>query len=119
MELREYRPPRRFQVGHGGTTTLSHCADIALGPDEQVTFVTESGTAYDVVRKSWGYYATPSLNERLPAHRLRPALVRSGERRYLLLVERGCEDAFYTYLTEQKMEVVAWLDVVDAPPARR
>ena len=75
-----------------------------------MTFVTESGTEYDVVRKSWGYYATPSLNARLPSFGLKPALVRSGERLYLLLVESMKEEEFHAYLRQQAMEIVCWLE---------
>lgn len=119
MEVRERKPPRRFVVGSNeAEVTLSHCADIALDPDEQVSFVTASGTAFDVVRKAWGYYATPSLNARLPERGLRPALVGSATRRFVLLAEIAKLDAFDAYLTEQGMRVIAWLDVDDVAPVQ-
>jgi hypothetical protein len=100
---------RRFAVAGG--VTLTHAADIALDADEQVTFTTPAGGELDVVRKDWGFYATSSLNGRLPAHGLRPALVRNAEgRRWLLLVERGHEAAFDAYRAEQGLEVETWLD---------
>jgi hypothetical protein len=104
------QPPRRFQAG---AVAISHCADVALDADEQVTFVAPSGTELDVVRKSWGYYATPSLNGRLAAHDLRAALVAGPDeppKLYLLLVERGREPEFETYCEGEAMRVVAWLD---------
>ncbi|MGE3316484.1 MAG: hypothetical protein AB7O26_15315, partial [Planctomycetaceae bacterium] len=55
-------PPRMFDVGSAGSIRISHCADVALEPEEQITLATASGTEHDVVRKSWGYYATGSLN---------------------------------------------------------
>lgn len=110
MKVSHRTPPRRFSVGPDGAITLSHCADIALEPDEQVTFTTASGTEFDVVRKDWGYYATPSLNGRLPAHGLRPALVKSGDKSYLLLVAEGAEPAFFDYLDDQRMTMICWLD---------
>lgn len=115
MEIDRKDPPRRFTVGADGGIALSDCAAIALSPDEQVTFTTPSGGELDVARKDWGFYATPSLNGRLPAHGLRPALcVNAKEQLYLLLVEDGHEAAFDAYLTEQAMRVVAWLDGDDA-----
>jgi hypothetical protein len=82
-----------------------------------VTFRTGSATEFDVTRKSWGYYATPSLNGRLREHGLRAALAvgvpRSDgepERMYLLLVEAGREDDFRTYIDAEHMRVVGWLD---------
>jgi SAM-dependent methyltransferase len=110
MKFTAMEPPRAFLVGHDQKIELKDCARIALQPDEQVTFVTESGTEYDVVRKTWGYYATPSLNRRLREFKLKTALVRSDERLYILLVEDGKENDFHAYLQDQEMEVVYWLD---------
>lgn len=99
---------RRFTAGG---VEIAHVADVALEPDEQVTFTTPAGGELDVVRKDWGFYATSSLNRRLPDHGLRPVLVEGGDgRRWLLLVETGQERAFEAYRAEQGLEVVAWLD---------
>jgi hypothetical protein len=119
MDVRERKPPRRFAVGpQEAQATLSHCADIALEPDEQVSFVTASGTEFDVVRKAWGYYATPSLNARLPDRGLRPALVGSAMRRYVVLAEPAKLDEFHAYLRSQHMTVIAWLDVDEVAPVK-
>lgn len=127
MKLVPLDPPRTFAVGHNREVEIKDCGRLELSPDEQVTFVTPSGSEYDVVRKSWGYYATPSLNHRLPAFGLRPALVRSGDRIFLLLVEAGKEDEFSDYLGSQKMELLCWLhdeamngaiDVSDFPASK-
>lgn len=109
MNILPLNPPREFTVT---SVRIKHCADIELEPDEQVTFTTQSGTEFDVVRKEWGYYATPSLNQRLPDHGLRPVLVR-GERSgkmYLLLVEPGREREFQEYIDWDGLRVVCWLD---------
>jgi hypothetical protein len=105
MRIDSLDPPREFTVGQNGSIRLRHVANIELSPDEQVTFVTESRTEYDVVRKDWGYYATPSLNGRLRDHGLRGALVK-GEvsgRLHLLLVEIGHEGAFLEYLLNDQL----------------
>jgi hypothetical protein len=108
VKLEPIAPAREFEIG---SVTISHCADIELDPDEQITFVTASGTQFDVARKSWGYYATPSLNSRLPAHGLRPALTVNPQNKIaLLLVESGCEEQFSVYLSANGIRVVAWLD---------
>ncbi|MSP87944.1 MAG: hypothetical protein EXQ92_03890 [Alphaproteobacteria bacterium] len=111
MKLKERTPPRRFAVGHKGREIhLSHVADIELAADEQITLTASGGHEYDIVRKSWGYYATPSLNGRLRQFGLRSALVASGERRYLLLVEEDRMAEFEAYIAAQSMRVIAWLD---------
>jgi hypothetical protein len=116
VKVTPIQPPRAFGVGNRGGT-LEHVADVELGDDEVVTFRTASETEFDVTRKSWGYYATPSLNGRLREHGLRAALAvgvpRSDgepERMYLLLVEAGREDDFQTYIDAEHMRVVGWLD---------
>jgi hypothetical protein len=104
-------PPRRFRVGTDGRIELSDCGRIELAADEQVTFTTEAGAEYDVARKAWGFYATPSLNGRLPRFGLRPALVKGLEDKYfVVLVERGREDAFDAYLRGEGLALLRWLD---------
>jgi hypothetical protein len=113
MDVRPRVPPRTF----AGGVMISHVADVTLEPDEQVTFTTASGTELDVVRKDWGYYATPS-HRRLREHGLRMALCANDDGRVTVLaVEAGREDAFARYLDEQPMRVLAWLDSDDAAAA--
>jgi hypothetical protein len=111
MKIDHLEPPRRFDVG-AGAVTISHVASITLADDEQVTFVSAAGTQYDVVRKDWGYYATASLQARLPDSGLAPVLVRNTRtgRAFLLLVERGAESRFRAYCEAESLEVVARLD---------
>jgi hypothetical protein len=113
MNVTEIEPPRVFTVGEP-PIELRHCANVELQPDEQVTLTSASGTEFDVVRKSWGYYGTPSLNRRLPDHGLRPALALSRGAMYVLLVESGREDEFTAYLDDQGMELLCWLDTDEA-----
>lgn len=111
MNVRRLDPPRAFRVGPGGRIELKDCGRIELATDEQVTFTTESGAEYDVARKAWGFYATPSLNARLPRLGLRPALVKGTEEKFfVLLVERGKEPDFQQYLVEEGLRVIHWLD---------
>lgn len=113
MKIDRIDPPREFEVLG---IRIRHSANIELEPDEQVTFVTPSGTEFDVARKSWGYYGTPSLNGRLVEHGLRAVLVR-GERSgkvFLLFVEAGKEQEFNEYIEWDRLTVVCWLDTHEA-----
>lgn len=104
-------PPRSFGVGIDKKIRIKECARIQLGDNEQVTFETESGLEYDIVRKEWGYYATPSLNGRLKRFNLRAVLVRSPSNKYfILLVEEGKEQAFQEYLDAENDVIISWLD---------
>ena len=43
MKFDEKRPPRVFQVGNVEKFPMRDCGTLRLEPDEQITFVTESG----------------------------------------------------------------------------
>lgn len=111
MKIAIKDPPREYVVGKAKPIRIRDCGNIALDPDEQVTFTTPAGAEYDVARKSWGFYATPSTNGRLQQFRLRAALVKNAAGRfYVMLVEGGHELEFETYLRDEANHVVAWLD---------
>jgi hypothetical protein len=117
MRIRKNEPPREFRVGDRGIV-IRHCADVELGPDEQVTFVAPGGSEYDVVRKAWGYYATPSLDGRLADKGLRGVLVQSEKGRlFVILVERGREAEFDAYRASEQLRIVSWLDSGEAVAA--
>ena len=56
---------RNFIVGINKRIKINHGANIYLNNDEQITFIFKNKQEYDVVKKNWGYYATPSINYRL------------------------------------------------------
>jgi hypothetical protein len=111
MKTSFLNPPRRFDADGTGRFALADTGSIELAADEQLTFTSATGSEYDVARKAWGYYATPSLNSRLPAKGLRPVLTRSGTGRYFVcLVEVERERQFEDYLQLTGMRVLGWLD---------
>jgi len=111
MKTVVHETPRRFEVGLSTRVELLDCAHIELAPNEQVTFVTSAGGELDVVRKSWGFYATPSLNSRLVEKGLRAALVRNRlERYFIVLIERGREAEFEDYAAQEELTHVTWMD---------
>ncbi len=117
MEFQAKSPPRAFRVGSAGTVTLKDCGSVHLEPDEQVTFRSDGpvATAFDVTRKSWGYYASNSLNGTLPRQGLRPALCRNHSMGllYMLFVEIGQEADYRRYLSDEGMEHLTWMDEID------
>ena len=116
MKFTPKDPPRRFAVGNAVTFEMKDCGSLALEPDEQVTFTTPAGGEYDLARKDWGFYATPSLNGRLPQFGLRGVLIRNRltGRYFVLLVERGRVDSFAAYCAQESLDTVAWLDTDEA-----
>ena len=108
MEIAAKSPPRKYTIKG---VTISHVANVTLEADEMITFCTNEGAQYDVTAKEWGFYATPSLNSRLPANGFRPTLVKNPEgQRYVLLVEQGRESAFDEYCVQQSIKILAFLD---------
>jgi hypothetical protein len=115
MRIDENDPPRTYEVGFGETIEIRDCGSVELEPNEQLTFKTDSGGEYDVARKDWGFYATPSLNSRLEGFGLRGVLVKNRlDRYFVLLVESGKEDSFDRYLEIEGLEIVTWLDSSEA-----
>jgi SAM-dependent methyltransferase len=114
VKLKLIEPPRVFATGRGAPIAIKDCARIELAANEQVTFTTENGSEYDVARKSWGFYATPSINGRLLDFNLRTVLVKSFVGKYyIFLVERGREGELQSYLESERNAIVRWLDNSD------
>lgn len=112
MKFEAKHPPRTFQVGNDVIFDMADCGSMHLESDEQITFLTNTGAEYDVARKDWGYYATPSTNGRLASFNLKTVLVknvRSGNF-FILLVETGKEDLFQAYCQQEFLKVISWLD---------
>ena len=109
MKFKEENPPRTFMVGQG--IEIKDCGDMFLDNDEQITFITED-SEYDVCKKSWGYYATPSLNGRLKSFNLQTYLVINAESkmRYIFLVHSDKKNLFQDYLKEENLEIIQRMD---------
>lgn len=108
-------PPREFEVGFDKKGVIRDCGAMHLEPDEQITLVTGDGKEYDVTRKSWGFYATPSMNGRLSGFDLRAVLVKNRvDRFFVMLVQRGHEADFQAYADGEPLTIVSWLDTSEA-----
>ena len=114
MKIEPKNPPRVYDVGRTVIVHMQDCGTVHLNPDEQLTFRTESGAEYDLARKDWGFYATPSLNGRLQQFGLRAVMVKNLIGRFfVLLVESGKEALFEQYLAVEELQIIAWLDNAD------
>jgi hypothetical protein len=118
MKLDIHQPPREFSPHPG--LTLRDAGDVYLAPEEQVTIRVSPDRGNDVLRKSWGFYLTNSLNGTLRSQGLRTALARnvSSERLYVLLVEEDKLEDFTAYLKQFGMELLRWLDEWPEPAGR-
>ena len=110
MKIKTNKPPRVFKVGKKRNITISDLGDIFLKADEQVTFVTENDGRHDFCRKSWGFYATPSINSRLKKENFFTALVANEDKRiFVMVVDKTKVKEFRSYLKDENQTVVAWL----------
>lgn len=100
---------RKFKVGFNNIT-LSEVAKISLKQDEMVTFY-NGKIEYDIVKKNWGYYATPSINKRLINHNLKTCIIENiiTNNRFIILVQKNKKKKFNKYLKDEKCKVVKWL----------
>jgi hypothetical protein len=111
MQFKKIEPPRIFKVGADESKIeLSHVMDVLLDLDEQITLKSKNGGEFDICRKSWGYYATPSINYRLKRFGYKTCLVESSGRRYVHLVEQDQIEIYLKYLIDQGMKIIIWLD---------
>jgi hypothetical protein len=118
MKITSVDPPREYECGFDIKRTIRDCARVELKADEQITLLADSGAEYDVTRKNFGFYATPSTNSRLARFGLRTAIARNRlGQLFILLVESGKEPLFDLYLGEEKMQLVTWLDTDDRAEA--
>ena len=109
MKIKKKSPPREYKVGLQSQITIKDCGSIFLDPDEQFTFITTTEKEYDVTRKDWGFYATPSMNGRLKDFGFKTALVKnSSNRLYIMIVDEDKMDSFKNYLAEEKQMIIEW-----------
>lgn len=109
MKLLAKEPPRDFTPAPG--VTIRDCGDLQLAADEQVTMISPAGHRMDVAAKSFGFYATPSVNGRLKNEGFKTALVRNPQGQvYVMVVDSDRLDVFQTYCETETQTVLEWLD---------
>jgi len=111
MKIKLKKYPRKFLVGNKTTFYIKDMGKIYLEPDEQLTFITEKKKQYDVCRKNWGFYATPSINSRLKRENFKTAIVKNSlDRIYIMIIEKNHMSKFKKYCKDHKQKVLFWLD---------
>ena len=100
---------RIFKVGINNIT-LNEVAKISLKSNEMLTFV-NGKVEYDIVKKNWGYYATPSINSRLLKFSLKTCIIKSKvtNNSFIILVQKNKKKEFNKYLKNESCIVVKWL----------
>ncbi len=110
MKLEDNTPPRQYEVGTNSNIIINDCGSIYLENDEQITFRGHDGHEYDVAKKNWGYYATPSINSRLKRFKLLTVLTKNRKGQvYIMLVHEEKRGLFNEYCDTEGLEVLDWL----------
>ena len=103
---------RKFKVGFKeNSLIITHIADIKLKDNELVNFKFGKYD-YNLVKKNWGFYATPSINSRLKREGFKTALVENSfSDTYIMLVHKLKINKFKKYCKDHKQKIVKWLSV--------
>lgn len=110
MQIKKNTPSRKFYVGRNNTI-IAHTSNIILKDNEMVTFINKNKNEYDVVKKEWGFYATPSINGRLKDNNFKTALVINEKKQiFIMIVEKSKIQKFRKYLKSEKNKIINWLD---------
>ena len=107
MKIKKKKKPRKFKVNVGKKNIeLKDTAEIHLKKNEQITFK-YLNTEYDVAKKDWGYYATPSINDRLKKFGFRTFLIKNKKSKiYIFLVHRNKMKSFRKYCKEDNQKIL-------------
>lgn len=90
---------------------LKHVANIYLKSDEMITFLDFKKNEYDVVKKSWGYYATPSIDKRLKKNFYETYLVKNAatNNKFIFIVNIKKKKDFKIYIKKNNIKIIKFL----------
>lgn len=102
---------RKFKVGKRNSIVITDAGSVYLKNDELVTFK-DGKKEFDIGKKNWGYYGTPTLNKRLPNFGYSAALIRHKvfDTYAVLIVDKKKKKTFLNYLKKEDMRVICWLN---------
>jgi len=105
MKIKINKKARKFTVGIK-KTTLKNFGKIYLNNNEQITFIKKK-SEFDIVKKNWGYYATPSVNKRLKKFNFRTFLTKNSFKSiFIMIVHKEKIKEFKKYLNEDKIKII-------------
>ena len=105
---------KKFNTKSKLNTQITLIKKIYLKENQQITFIEKFKKKikeYDVVKKSWGYYATPSINKRLKRFKYECAIIKNNQNKFFLcLINKDMKKKFNLYLKEDGQKIVCWLN---------
>jgi len=78
---------------------------INLKSDQQITLI-NGKSEYDIAKKNWGFYVTPSIQKRLKKFNLEVYLISKSNNYFLCLVKQKKKRLFKSFLLKKKMKFI-------------
>tara|TARA_Y100001970_G_scaffold53704_1_gene68065 strand:- start:7462 stop:7803 length:342 start_codon:yes stop_codon:yes gene_type:complete len=110
LKVHKKKKPRIFLVSKKNKIYLKDVGKINLENNENLTITSNNKKNYEICRKDWGYYATPSINERLKKNGFKTALVKQKKKYFILLVDKRKIRSFNNYCKIESYKIIKWLD---------
>ncbi len=103
---------RKFVVGKNKNIILKDVGSIFLKDNENITLKNSKKMEYDICKKNWGYYGTPSLNKRLYRFGFIGALAKNKALKTyaVMIVDKRKKQLFLRYLKKEDMILICWLN---------
>ena len=112
MLVKIKKKPRIFNVGKKKEIKIKDMGSVSLRSNEQLTFM-HNKNEYDITKKNWGFYATPSVNDRLKKNNFHTALVKNIHNQYyVMIIDKEKIREFKKYLKSEKNKIVKWLSKI-------
>ena len=110
MKIFKKKKPRIFLVSEKNQIFLKDVGKVFLNDNEHLTFFTKNKKNYDICKKNWGFYATPSVNNRLKKEGFNTALAKQNNKYFIMIVDNKKKKLFNNYCKKENYKVVEWLD---------
>tara|TARA_A100000164_G_scaffold375420_1_gene410433 strand:+ start:1296 stop:1673 length:378 start_codon:yes stop_codon:yes gene_type:complete len=105
---------RKFKNKSKLNQQIIESAIITLRNNEQISLSEKVGRSkkeYDIVKKNWGYYVTPSINKRLKFFKYECALVRNNKNKfYICMTNKEKKKSFLNYLKKDNQKIIFWFN---------
>ena len=109
MKVFKKKKPRIFFVNKKNNILLKDFDKIFLNNNENLTISSKGKKEFEICKKDWGFYATPSLNFRLKKKGLKAVLVRQNKKKFILLVDVKKKKEFNHYIKIENYKILRWL----------
>lgn len=81
-----------------------------MSNNENLTISSKDKKNYEICRKNWGYYATPSINFRLKKNGFRTLLVKQNKKLFVMIVDNSKRKLFEQYIKLENYKIIKRLD---------